>query len=281
MSRTVRNLGKFSQDRGNSLPFLCVNELTRSFSLPMPCCLLLTLLAAGCNQLNPPAAQEQDQLQVKVEEAFRLSDADNWLFRTPALWKVDGEPGRHYLQMGQVPKRPLLPGARRPQEYAIYTPYEFRSFALSCFVRVDRDATTRDACVIFGRQDSTHCYYVHLSALLSGSHNTIVRVDGTTCRPLVPADKKAKPVTMDRGWHKLDVLRNCDTGLIQVYVDARNADTPPSFEVKDKTYEWGSVAMGSFDAPCGFARILIEGEGRQLTHKPSIDEAVPTTAAAR
>jgi hypothetical protein len=223
-----------------------------------------------------------EPLHVQTRETFQLAGADNWLFRTPELWKVADENGRRYLQMSEAPQRPMTPGVRRPQEYAIYSPYEFRSFSLSCYVRVDRDpaTTARDAVIIFGRQDDTHLYYVHLSGRSDAAHNTIMRVDGATRQRLMPDNYNPTPIMTDREWHKVDVLRNCDTGLIQVYVDANDpATAKPYFEVNDKTYDWGYLALGSFDDFASFARIFIEGEGRKPTSPPRADAGATTVPA--
>ncbi|MBI4580841.1 MAG: hypothetical protein HY718_14125, partial [Planctomycetes bacterium] len=169
---------------------------------------------------------------------------------------------------------PMLPGVRRPQEYAIYRPYEFRTFSLSCFVRLDRNpaVAARDACIIFARRDDTHFYYVHLSGLSAGTHNAIIRVDGATRTTLTPDADRPKAVMTDRNWHKVDLLRDCDTGRIQVFVDAYDAKTArPYFEVTDKTYDWGFIALGSFDDYASFAHILIEGEARKPASPPSTD----------
>ncbi len=109
------------------------------------------LFSSGCHDAGKePGRSEQRPLHVAVSETFELSDAESWLFRTPELWKVVTEGDRRVLQMAEPPARPMMPGVRRPQEYAIYAPYEFRSFSLSCHVRVDRDPAVRarDACII-------------------------------------------------------------------------------------------------------------------------------------
>jgi len=220
----------------------------------------------GCGETTTTPATRREIMHAAVRESFELPGADAWSFRTPELWSVAGEQGRRYLQMAEPPDRPMLPGVCRVQEYAIYEPYEFRSFALSCFVRVDRDeaVTTRDVCILFGRKDDTHYYYVHLSGLSDEAHNTIMRVDGDTRVRLLPEGFRPSPVMTDRNWHKVDVLRNCDTGLIQVYVDAFDEQSArPYFEVSDKAYEWGFIGLGSFDNRAGFARVLIEGDARR------------------
>jgi hypothetical protein len=103
-------------------------------------------------------------------------------------------------------------------------------------------------------------------------HNRVMRVDGDARKRLVPDNFRPTPVFTDRQWHKVDVLRDCDTGLIQVYVDAYDPETAtPYFELTDKSYEWGHLAIGSFDDHASFAGILIEGEARTPATPPSAD----------
>jgi hypothetical protein len=204
---------------------------------------------------------------VSVFEQFQLDEAgENWVFRTPELWRVAQEGERHFLQMAIPPERPSLPGVRRPQEFAIYVPYEFRGFSLSAQVRCDRDPSVayRDAVIIFGWQDETHFYYAHLSGATDEWHNALVRVDGQTRKSLVPVGQRPPPTLKDKAWHKVDVLRDAKAGTIEVYVDAYDASARPVFRVVDRAYEWGHIGVGSFDDHASFANVKIEGEARKV-----------------
>ena len=158
----------------------------------------------------------------------------------------------------------MLPGVRRPQEYALYAPYQFRSFSLSIRVRVDRAPSVlrRDAVVIFGWQDDTHFYYAHLSGLTDEWHNALVRVDGQTRVSLIPPASRPPPTLTDTAWHKVDILRDVNAGTIEVYVDAYDETARPVFRAADRTYEWGHIGIGSFDDHASFASMKIEGEAR-------------------
>ena len=223
------------------------------------------LLLAGC-QTPHSASQSAHPLVVNFQEDFLLEEPpDVWVFRTPALWRIAIEGDRHLLQMAIPPPRPLMPGAARPQEYAIYNQYEFRSFNLSCRVRIDREVSTRgrDACIIFGRQDNVHLYYVNLSSLSEDANNNLVRVDGRSRTVLIPRNRQPAPAIADRAWHKVDIQRDCDRGQVKVFVDAFDPEDPPLFDATDKTYDWGYLGFGSFDDHASFAHILVEGEGRR------------------
>lgn len=232
------------------------------------------LLLPGCQDPSTAPGQSPPAI-VRAEETFELSEGENWLFRTPALWQVVEDGGRRFLRMAEPPPRAMLPGVRRVQEYAVFAPYEFRSFTLSCRLRVDRDPGTpfRDACILFGRQDDTHYYYAHLAGFSDSVHNTLMRVDGATRRRLLPESHLPPPVLTDHEWHKVDVLRNADTGAIQVFIDAFDPETAtPYFEITDRTYEWGFIAVGSFDDFASFDHILIEGQARKPAAPPVMDQ---------
>ena len=231
------------------------------------------LTQAGCRSLFKGSDKEPGPLTlVEAPIEFKLDEpGDVWTFRTPELWRVAVEGDRRFLQMAPPPERPMLPGVRRPQEYAIYNKYQFRNFSLSCRVRVDCDPAVagRDACIIFGRQDETHFYYVHLSNAASGSHNTIVRVDGDTRTTLLPAGQHPPVTVPGREWHKVDVLRDVDAGTITLYVDAYDPGrATPWAQVRDTTYDWGHIGLGSFNDHASFGRILLAGEARRSGPSP-------------
>lgn len=241
--------------------------------------LLLALMAlpvlCGCLAPNRPPVEAAPL--VTVFEQFQLDEpGENWAFRTPQLWRVALEGDRHFLQMAIPPERPMLPGVRRPQEYAVYAPYEFRGFSFSTRVRCDRDPAIvhRDAVIIFGWQDDTHFYYAHLSGATDEWHNALVRVDGETRTALVPLAQRPRPTLIDQAWHKVDVLRNVNTGTIEVYFDAYDQEDKPIFRVVDRAYAWGHIGLGSFDDHASFANVKIEGEARRAA-RPQLGTTAP------
>ena len=122
-----------------------------------------------------------------------------------------------------------------------------------------RPLLVRNICIALGRQDPTHLYYVHLSNISDDTHNTIIRADGDRRFRLLPANPYPRPAITDGEWHRVDVLRNFDTGIIEVYVD--QADEP-LFRALDKTYEWGTIGIGSFDHAMSIGRFFVRGEAR-------------------
>ncbi len=239
----------------------------------------------GCAGLKLPVASrpaEESWAIVRVAEGFDLDEpGDAWTFRTPRLWRIAVDGDRRFLQMAYPPERPLLPGVRRPQEYAVYNKFEFRSFSLACYVRIDRDPSVkgRDACILFCRLDDTHFYYAHLSNFTDDFHNNLIRVDGDTRRALLPADPNRRPAITDQNWHLVEVIRYADAGTIRVFVDRDKGGeyAAPLFEATDRTYDWGTIALASFDDHASFGRLAIEGQARPAATPPTGDR--PTAPA--
>jgi len=226
----------------------------------------ICLTQMGCQHLTTAPDRDPPPLMATVVEEFRLDEpGEAWTFRTPELWRIGVEGDRRFLQMAKPAQRPMLPGVRRPQEYALHTRHRFRSFNLSCRLRVDCDPSVagRDACIIFGRRDDTHFYYVHLSNVADQFHNAIIRVDGQTRTSLLPAGTHPPLTVPGTEWHKVDVIRDADAGTIVVYVDAYDRQAKPWAQIEDRTYDWGYVGLGSFNDHASFAHLLIEGEARR------------------
>lgn len=250
-----------------------INDSFRSRTLCQTAAFASLIAAVGC-QTPPRAAPPERPLIVTTQDDFELADiSDAWSMRTPSLWRIAVEGDRKFLQMALPPQRPFMPGIRRPQEYALCNRYEWRSFNLSCRVRIDRPVATqgRDVCILLGRQDATHLYYVHLSSLSADVHNNIVCVNGDQRRVLIPKAQQPPPAITDANWHKVDVIRDCDTGRIQVFVDAHDESVKPVFDVIDRTYEWGMLGLGSFDDHGSFDHVIIDGQARALTRPVDVD----------
>lgn len=287
-SATLKSRGRFSilDSRFSTSPESVRRQLLPRISSAARrgLAVLTVVTLCGCSEFNfTPATRPagNDWAIVHAAEGFDLDEpGDAWTFRTPQLWRVAVDGDRRFLQMAYPPERPMLPGIRRPQEYAVYNRFEFRSFSLACYVRVDRDPGVkgRDACIIFGRRDDTHFYYAHLSNYTDSFHNNLVRVDGTTRGALLPPDPMRRPAITDQEWHLVDVIRDVDAGTIKVYVDRDKGEqyASPIFEAVDRTYESGFIALGSFDDHASFGRFAIEGQARPAMARPAADRP-PTT----
>ncbi len=231
-------------------------------------------ILSGCETLSPqPPATEPMPPLVTVREDFDLAEpGDSWTLRTRGQWRIAIEDGAQFLQMAFPISAALAPQTRNPPapvaqtlEWAIYNRYQFRSFSLSCQVRVAGPERTgaRDACILFGWADPDHGYRIDLSAQTDLEHNALIRLSGQT-RQVLATVVPGKP-GLTSGWHRVDVLRDADAGTIRVYVDPAGQDAAPVLQAVDHTYEWGRLGLGSFDH-ADFSRFLIQGQARLLPH---------------
>ena len=193
--------------------------------------LLLLAPLSGC-QLNPPRKPPtQDWLNVAVSDDFEFdSPSPAWVFRSPANWRVAFEGDRRFLQMAIPPEGTRLNETLRPWEYAVYGKYEFRSFSMSCRVRIDRGlaAKDREACVLFGRQDPSRYYCIRLAADSSDGDPVVTCIDGKLRKKLTSSGNIRSLTVTDRGWHRLDVLRDADSGTIKISWTLTRAAPPLS-----------------------------------------------------
>ncbi len=226
----------------------------------------LALFMLACQQPTEPISQEPPPSHIMLFEDFDLQQpGETWSFLEPDHWRVAVEDQRRFLQMAYPRQDEKSAATLQPDHYALYNAYRFRSFSLSCRLRLDQDVAneTRNACVIFGYQDQEHYYYINLSNQKGRFRNTIVCVTGDLAKPL-PLDQPASPPQInDNTWHKIDVLRNANTGAIEVYLDAYKKDAHPLLKAADSTYQWGYIGLGAIHDHASFAHLALQGEGRK------------------
>jgi hypothetical protein len=74
--------------------------------------------------------------------------------------------------------------------------------------------------------------------------------------PRTALTKNKKPTPWDDGWHDVRVVRNADSGLIEIYFD--DMDTP-HMKTVDKAFGKGRIGIGSFDDMNDFDDIRLYG----------------------
>lgn len=181
---------------------------------------------------------------VAARDDFDGADAlKRWDFTDPAAWRIaeHGEPGNHVLELFQASK--YEPAVRSPFNIALLKGVEVDGFTLDAKVRsTTRDYGHRDLCVIFGHQDPSRFYYVHIAKEADPHANSIFLVNG---EPRVSiAETRTKGTNWTDGWHHVRVVREPKSGLIEVYFDDM---TKPVMTAHDKTFARGRIGLGSFD----------------------------------
>lgn len=110
----------------------------------------------------------------------------------------------------------------------------------------------RDLCLVFGYQDPSHYYYVHLAPAPDEHAHNVFLVDGSARRGLLPVQDGG--MEWDAEWHVLRLVRDVEAGTAAVYVDG---SALPVLEVQDGTLGRGRTGFGSFDDTGRFRRVRV------------------------
>jgi hypothetical protein len=205
----------------------------------------LLLLAAD----GPPGKD----LPLVFQEDF-TKGAERWQPSDPRAWKVIDTPrGKAYSQFKQSDYKPPV---RSPFNFALVKDLAFSDFVLEARLQSTvKDYPHRDMCLIFGYQDPSHFYYVHLGKKTDDHANQIFIVDGT---PRKKISTKTTPGTnWDDDWHHVKIVRGTGDGTIEVYFDDMKT---PVMTATDRTFTWGQVGVGSFDDTGNWTDIKIHGK---------------------
>ncbi len=175
---------------------------------------------------------------LSFHDDFEDGKLASWAFPFPDDWQILAEGPNHYLHMVRS-REPGVP--RRPLQFALLKGPKVGSFELTTRLRREH----RSMIIVFNYVDTLHFYYTHLSVdtgMQQSVHNGIFIVNGEPRKRI--AGLEAAPALPDTSWHTARVLRDADSGLIEVFMDGMKQ---PLFSVKDSTFTCGRVGIGSFD----------------------------------
>src|SRR3954462_4305569 len=179
--------------------------------------LLVGVLSASTQESTKTAAGEAAG-KVIFSDNFNRDAPSGWDLTDRAAWRMAlAEPGRNrVLERFRASK--YEPPVRSPLNIALAQGVEVDDFTLDVKVRsTTRDYGHRDLCFFFGYQDSSHFYYVHLGKEADPHANSIFLVNG---QPRVSiAESRTSGTPWTDGWHKVRLIRDSKSGLIQVFFD--------------------------------------------------------------
>ncbi len=220
------------------------------------CGLCLSIVAASVHAFDDKApASSLHGLPLLHSEDFESGEAGNWEPTDDSAWRVIEVDGNHVYN--QYKKRSDYdPPVRSPYNRSLVKEINVGSMVLDVQLQsTHKDYGHRDLCLFFGYQDNAHLYYVHLGKKEDPHANNIFIVDG---KPRLKISTKTTSGTnWDDEWHHARVVRDVESGSIEVYFD--DMDDPVMTAV-DKTFTWGRVGVGSFDDTGNFDDVLIYGE---------------------
>ncbi|EMI22417.1 signal peptide protein [Rhodopirellula maiorica SM1] len=166
---------------------------------------------------------------------------DRWQMLDPATWKLSTHDGNSTIEITERGSE-YKPPVRSPGHVALIRDLELESCEITFRVRSTKDTGNhRDCCVFFNYQDDQHFYYVHLGAKPDPHSGQIMIVKEA---PRLALTKNEKLTPWDDQWHTVRVVRDIESGKIDVYFDDMSN---PHMSVTDKTFKKGQIGIGSFD----------------------------------
>lgn len=182
------------------------------------------------------------------------SGAGRWVQTDPNAWKIAAKDAGQVYSLYQQSK--YEPPVRSPFNIA-----RIEDLSVSDFVVQARMEQTgaeyghRDMVVVFGYQDPSHFYYVHIATKSDEVANSILIVNGA---PRVSIAKERTDGTdWSTGFHDVRIVRNSASGSIEVFYD--DMDTP-IMRAEDKTFLAGGIGFGSFDDTGNIDDVIVWGK---------------------
>jgi len=198
------------------------------------------------------AASSVDAADTNVvfQEDFE-SGIERWEVLDPATWAIESRDGNHTFAITQR-KSDYSPPTRSPRHVALVKDLELGSFEITFRVRSTNDTGNhRDCCVFFNYQDNQHFYYVHLGAKPDPNSGQIMIVQEA---PRLALTKNKRLTPWDDQWHNVRVIRDVESGAIEIYFDDMQT---LHMRVNDKRFITGRIGIGSFDDMNEFDDIVI------------------------
>ncbi len=197
------------------------------------------VLAGGCSSPSGAGASCRERLLVSAD--FDDGKLDAWEATAPKAWRI--EEGRGGKVLALFGKSDYEPEVRSPYNISLIREPVVESFVLEVkMLSTTKNYDHRDLCLIFGHQDPSHFYYVHIANKADAHANSIFIVDGK------PRESIAKTRTggtkWDDQWHTVRLVRDVRNGTIEVFFDYK---PDPIMTAVDHTFKWGRVGVGSFD----------------------------------
>jgi len=207
----------------------------------------------------------QAEMPILYQDDFSKEDAlARWEPTDPAQWKLGSEGDNKVLSLFER-KSSYKTKVRSPFSFALLRDLVVSDFVLDLKARSTvKPYGHQDLCFFFGHQGPTRYYYVHIAVAADPNAHSVMIVNdkprvsllGTPGEGIGGDEFRTKGVVWGDGWHNIRISRKVADGLIEVYFDDM---TKPIMRVRDKTFTWGRVGIGSFDDTGDFDDIVLRG----------------------
>jgi len=185
---------------------------------------------------------------------FQTGQSLQWTPGDPKAWKMTKLGENFVFELFQQSK--VMNPVRSPFNRCLIKDVTVGDFVFDLkFQSTKKDYPHRDLCLFFGFQDPSHHYYVHFGKRTDDHANQIFIVNE---KPRTKISTKTTAGTnWDDEWHHARIIRNVQSGKIEVYFDDMET---PVMTATDKTFTWGQVGIGSFDDIGRFDDIYLFGD---------------------
>ncbi len=217
----------------------------------------------------PVTSHAQADLPVLFHDDFSEGSTDHWQPTDPGAWKITTLPDGNPV-FENVGGSKYQPPHRSPFNIALRKDLLVGDFVLTAKVMTRQTSRAhRDMCLFFGYQDPARFYYVHLGEKTDDHANQIFIVNDA---PRIKISEKASAGTpwRDETWHQVRVVRQVESGLIEVYFDDMET---PTHVAHDRNFTWGQVGIGTFDDKGLWDDVELRGVKIERPGEAAADEA--------
>ena len=199
---------------------------------------LVSICVAGFSQSTIPIGYEL-QYRTDFKTAEDLKDFE---FSDPDVWELSPDcEGTHTLE--SLGKGDYEPPVRSPHVIALIADMQFKDFVLEANLQqTGKEYGHRDMCIFFNYVDPSHFYYVHIASKTDDHAHNVFIVNNEPRTKIT--QQNTDGVNWGNGWHKVRLIRNTQSGKIELYFDDMET---PIMTAEDKTFTNGYIGFGSFD----------------------------------
>jgi len=213
--------------------------------------LVFLFVFAGCSGTFGTCGCKQ--MPLVFEADFEDGSLWDWEPTDPQAWRIENSGDSRVLALYKQSN--YESEVRSPVNINLIKDVQVGSFVLELKMHsTTRDYGHRDMCLIFGYQDPSHFYYVHIANQSDAHANSIFIVNG---QPRVSiADRRTEGTKWDDNWHTVRLERDIEKGTIKVFFDD---GAGPIMTAVDHNFESGRIGVGSFDDTGQFDEIRLRG----------------------